>query len=204
MSAHRSTVPGFSACVKCCRSSVRRLRHHAWNDVRGGWWYRSPVPESDTGGPLKPTCFLAWSHTNVGTAAARSRASSRFCGDNRRKLGFILYQIQPKQSNTMRIIIGYTPVKTWQIANGIVDRNVAERCDARFGVHCPRDIAIRETDFEAVRRREVVRWFWCGQEWVSAPRCEEEETHACLRGAVVRCLEQAKAHLVARGGVAAQ
>jgi len=45
--AYRSTVAAFNVRVKCCRSSVRLSRHHAWNVVRGAWWYRAA--------PLKPT-----------------------------------------------------------------------------------------------------------------------------------------------------
>jgi hypothetical protein len=195
-SSHRSTVAGFSARVKCCKSSVRRLRHHAWNDVRGGWWYRSPRPELETG-PSKPICFFAWSHTSDGTDARRSRASARFCADSRRRLGFILYPNVKKSTNAQPTLRVDIPVKTRQIANGVVDRDESEWRGSRLGDHGACDIPVREVDFEAVRRREVVRWFWCGRKRVTAPRCEEEESHAGLWGAVVRCLEQAEADLVA-------
>lgn len=104
---------------------------------------------------------------------------------------------QFNQSGLCVVNLDHTPVKTRQIANGVVDRHEAEWRDARLGVHGTRDISVREADFEAVSRREVVCWFWCRRERVTAACCEEEETNACLWRAVVRCLEQAEAHLVA-------
>src|SRR6266571_3355719 len=44
-----------------------------------------------------------------------------------------------------------TPVKTRQIADGVVDRHEAEGRSARLGMHCARDVPVREADLEAVR-----------------------------------------------------
>ena len=82
----------------------------------------------------------------------------------------------------------HTPIKARQIANGVIDRYETERRGARFGAHGTGDIAIRETDLEAVRWREVVCGKWGCWEGVPGPRGEEEETYARLWGAVVRCL----------------
>lgn len=49
------------------------------------------------------------------------------------------------------------PIESWEIANGVVYRDELVRRSARLDPHGPRDVAVREPNFEFVRLREIVR-----------------------------------------------
>jgi hypothetical protein len=55
------------------------------------------------------------------------------------------------------------PIKPREVANGIVYRDELEGCGSRLGPNDPRNIAIRKTNFELVRLREIVRRLRSGQ-----------------------------------------
>jgi hypothetical protein len=81
------------------------------------------------------------------------------------------------------------PIESWEIAYGIVYGDEFQRRSPRLGPHGPRDVAVREANFEFVRLGEIVRRLRRSEQRVTSLRPEKEESHAGLWSAIVGSLQ---------------